>query len=68
MRALARKHDVTYQSTALDALGREITRLSDDDIELDEPELLLLALRRGGHLSKSEATRLHMAYLRARQE
>jgi hypothetical protein len=66
--ALASRHGVTYKPTQLDKLGNAITRLAGDDIELDEPAQLLLALRRAGHLTGVEATRLHGAYLRAKYE
>jgi hypothetical protein len=66
--ALARQHGVSYQPTDLDALGNAMTRLAGDDVELDETELLLLALRRAGHVTKAEAVHLHGAYLRAKYE
>ena len=66
--ALAREHGVTYEPTPLDELGNAITRLSGDEVELDEPALLLIALERAGHLTNAEATRLHGEYLRAKYE
>jgi hypothetical protein len=68
IRALAEKHRVSYAETATDILGHHITRLSGDDVELDEPALLLLALERAGHITGSEAARLHGDYLRAKYE
>jgi hypothetical protein len=68
IRALARQHGVVYEPTPLDELGNVITRLAGDDVELDETERLLLALRRAGHLTSAEATRLHGEYLRAMPE
>ena len=62
--ALAEHHHVIYNPTALDALGQQITRLSGDDVVLDQNELLLLALERAGHLTGRDAVRLHAAYLR----
>jgi hypothetical protein len=66
--ALARAHGVAYEPTALDRFGSAITRLAGDDVQLDEPAGLLLALRRAGHISKAEAARLHGEYLRAKYE
>ncbi len=66
--ALARVHGIAYQPTALDDLGNVITRLAGDDVQLDEPGFLLLALRRAGHITSSEAARLHGKYLRAKYE
>jgi hypothetical protein len=61
--ALARAHGVTYQPTALDALGNAITRLAGDDVNLNEPALALIALERAGYLTPGEAARLHGEYL-----
>ena len=66
--ALAREHRVTYQSTEYDDLAEAMTRLAGDGVELDEPALLLLALRRAGHITAAEAARLHGAHLRAKYE
>lgn len=68
IRALARRHGVVYAPTPLDELGNAITRLAGDDVELDDTERLLLALRRAGYLTSAEATRLHGEYLRAMPE
>ena len=66
--ALAKKYNVAYTPTPLDGLADHVTKLSGDDVELDEPGRLLLALQRAGHVTKSEATRLHFAHLRAKYE
>jgi len=63
-----KRHHVRYRQTALDVFGSHVTRLSGDDVTLDEPALLLLALRRAGHISSEEAARLHGDYLRAKYE
>jgi hypothetical protein len=64
--ALARAHKVAYRPNALDDLGDAFTRLAGDDVELDDTELLLLALERAGCVSTEEADRLHVAYIRQR--
>ena len=64
--ALAREHGVTYQPTVTDDLADAMSRLSGDDVQLDETVLLLLAVERAGHLSPSDADRLHIAYMRQR--
>jgi hypothetical protein len=64
IRALAERHGVSYTRTASDVLAHHITRLSGDDVVLDEPELLLIALQRAGHLSRTEAVLLQADYLR----
>jgi len=68
IRALARQHGVVYEPTPLDELGNAITRLAGDEVELDEPALLLISLERAGHITNTEATRLHGEYLRAKYE
>ena len=63
IRALAERHKVAYAETATDVLGHHITRLAGDDVELDDTELLLLALERAGCVSSSDAVQLHANYL-----
>ena len=65
IRALAPRYGVTYQKTECDDLAEVYARLADAEADLDEPALLLIGLERAGHLSRSEATRLHGAHLRA---
>ena len=66
--SLAEQYGVTYRPTATDAWAHDVTRLADDEVALDGIELLLIALQRAGHLSRPEALRLQVNYLReARQ-
>jgi hypothetical protein len=62
--ALAKKHGVAYTRTASDLWAQDVTRLADDDVELDGIELLLIELQRTGHLSRPEALKLQAKYLR----
>jgi DNA invertase Pin-like site-specific DNA recombinase len=62
--ALAKKYGVSYTRTADDAWAQGVTRLADDDVTLDDIELLLIELQRTGHLSRPEALRLQVNYLR----
>jgi uncharacterized protein YajQ (UPF0234 family) len=64
IRALAERYDVAYEQTSTDVLADHITRLSGDDVELDDTELLLIALQRAGHLSRSQAVLMQADYLR----
>jgi len=64
VRALARQYHVTYEPGRRDALARDITRLAGDDVELDETELLLVALARAGVLTGKEASVMQANYLR----
>lgn len=61
---LARQHNVRYIPTGDDALAEVITRLSDDDVIMDEVELLLLALERAGVVPSADVVPLHVNYLR----
>ncbi len=61
---LAEHHGVCYTPTERDTWAQEITRLADEEVTLDEVERLLIALQRTGHLSRPEALRLQVNYLR----
>lgn len=61
---MAHQHGVKYTPNAGDVWAQNITRLADDDVTLDEVELLLVALQRAGHLSRPEALKLQVNYLR----
>ena len=63
IRALADRHEIACVETATDVLGHHITRLADDNVELDETQRLLIALERSGAISGRDAVRLHAAYL-----
>jgi hypothetical protein len=62
--SMAQQHGVEYAPSATDAWASDITRLADDDVILDDIELLLIALQRAGHLSRPDALRLQVNYLR----
>ena len=63
IRALAERHKVAYSPTANDAWARHVTRLAGDDVEFDETELLLIALQRAGHISRTDAVLMQANYL-----
>lgn len=66
VRDLAALHQISYVKTATDHLAENITRLCGDDVgEPDEIQLLLVALRRAGHLDGREFIGLQADYLRA---
>jgi hypothetical protein len=60
---LARMHHVEYVPTPRDILAHNITRLAGDDVELDDIENLLIALQRGGYISRPELVLLQASYL-----
>jgi hypothetical protein len=64
IRDMAAKHDVTYVPTQSDLLANHITRLSSDNVKLDEVEYLLIALQRAGHITRDEVVQLQARYLR----
>lgn len=61
---LAQQHGITYVRTPYDELAEAITRLSDDDIEMDDVELLLIALERAGVVPSANILPLHYGYLK----
>ena len=62
--SLATLHGVSYVKTSYDELSEVITRLSDDDVVMDEIEQLLIALERAGVIPSEAAVPLHLNYLR----
>jgi hypothetical protein len=63
---MARQHRIAYTRTFADAWGESVTRLSDDSVQTDEVEHLLIALKRAGKLSAADMVALLVAYLRER--
>lgn len=61
---LATSHGVNYTKTSYDELAETITNLSDDDVEMDDVELLLIALERAGVIGSEYVVPLHVNYLR----
>jgi hypothetical protein len=64
IRRLAERNHVAYVQTANDVLANDMTRLADDDVKLDPIEQMVIALQRAGHLSRVQAVRLQLRYLR----
>jgi len=60
---LAKKHGVKYIRTGNDALAEVITRLSDDDIDFDNTENTIVALKRAGIIDGKEMVKLLGGYL-----
>lgn len=61
---LAAQHNIGYIMTVGDSIANAFTRLSDDDLEMDEVELLLIALERAGVVQECDVIPLHINYLR----
>lgn len=61
---LARQHGIHYERTSNEALSEVITRLSDDNVEMDPVVLLLLALECAGVIPSEDVVPLHVNYLR----
>jgi len=64
IRDMAAKHNVAYVPTRSDLLANDITRLSSDNVRLDEVECMLIALQRAGHIDRNEVIHLQARYLR----
>ena len=67
IQSLARQRGVTCQPTPNDELADHFTRSAGGEVDLDQIELLLIALGRAGHISGVDATRLQAAYLSERE-
>ena len=61
---LANQYNVTYVRTFYDELAATITKLSDDEVEPDDIENLLITLKREGILSGKDMLSLLVNYLR----
>lgn len=61
--SMAASHCVVYTETPTDSLANTITRLSDDDVQLDHIERLLIALRRAGVVSRAQMIELLGNYM-----
>ena len=64
IRALAERHKVTYRELGLDRWANKVTALAGDEVELDDIEELLIALKRNGVLTSEQMTQFQIAYLR----
>ncbi len=63
VRDLARRYRISAGRTAIDDWADDVTRLSGDDVALDEVEEMIVGLRRSGAVDGAELTRLHSRYL-----
>lgn len=68
VRALASAHGVTPEEDAYDRMAHVLTKLSGDDVELDEVERLLVGLKRKGVIEKTEMLMLQLEYLEGKRD
>lgn len=68
VRALARKHKVSYARTPMDQWAETVTRLAGDEVRSGVVQDLLIALKRAGKLSTDDMTALLVNYLRERKQ
>jgi hypothetical protein len=66
IKQLANQHSITHQHSQLDEWGKTISRLSDNEVELDEIQWLLVELNRAGILTGKDNAQLHFQYLQER--
>ena len=64
---LAAKHGVRYVKGPYDDLADTLTRLSDDEVVMDDVERLLIALARAEVVTTRETLSLQLAYLREKK-
>ncbi|UUY07734.1 hypothetical protein LRS11_18225 [Pseudomonas sp. J452] len=67
VRALAAEHGVTPQGDVYGRLAQVLTNLSGDDVEFDEVERLLVALKRKGVIQGAKMLLLQAEYLRGKR-
>jgi hypothetical protein len=63
---LAQENNLVHSHSQLDEIGATFARLSDNDVELDRTQWLLVELNRAGILTGKENTLLHARYLQER--
>lgn len=61
---LATEYGVEYQETDINRFAESVTKLSDDDVMLDETEKLLIELARRDLISAGNFVELQVKYLR----
>jgi len=61
---LARQHGVVYVSNSLDKFSEAISRVSGDDVEMDETQYILIALVRAGIVPRKNLALIHSGYLK----
>lgn len=61
--ALAKQHGIVAARTGLDDWADDVTRLAGDDVEFDDVQEVVVALRKAGVVNGVELTRLHSRYL-----
>jgi hypothetical protein len=64
IRRMAARNHVTASVSENDVFARHVTRLSGDEVLLDDVEQMVIALQRAGLLSRVQAVRLQARYLR----
>jgi hypothetical protein len=67
VRLLMEKHRIGRTLPGSSLIANNIDRLSEEAFSLDDIEMGIIALQRGGHISGDEAGRLHGDYLRQRR-
>jgi hypothetical protein len=60
---LAQENNLVHSHSQLDEIGAMFSRLSDDEVELDRTQWLLVELNRAGILTGKDNTLLHAQYL-----
>jgi hypothetical protein len=63
---LAQENNLVHSHSQLDEIGATFSRLSDDEVELDRTQWLLVELNRAGILTGKDNTLLHARYLQER--
>ncbi|WP_343350970.1 hypothetical protein [Pseudomonas sediminis] len=67
VRALAAEHGVSLEQDAYANMAQVLTNLGGDDVQLDQVERLLVALKRAGVVQGAEMVLLQAEYLRTKR-
>jgi hypothetical protein len=63
---LAKENNLVHSHSQLDGIGATFSRLSDNEVELDRTQWILVELNRAGILTGKDNTLLHAQYLQER--
>jgi hypothetical protein len=63
---LAQENNLEHSHSQLDEIGATFARLSDNEVELDRTQWILVELNRAGILTGKDNTLLHAQYLQER--
>jgi len=67
VKGLADENNVSYVRTFADEWGDAVTKLADDEVNLDNTQQVLISLKRAGKISSDQMATILVKYLRERK-